>query len=538
MKKWIVIALAALTFGAAGYFGYTYIEGNQTDQTALAAGETVEVEVGSLTSTIGATGTVRSNQSANLVWETSGTVSAVYASVGDHIEGGQVISELALTSLPQNVIMAQSDLVSAEQQLDDLLNSQTQGAGAQKAVEDAEQALEDALYPELAQANALQAIADAEKAVENALRKVNNLNTRADQTDIDIAKAELALAEKNLERAEDIYEPYENKPETNLRRAQLLSNLAKAQQGYDSAVRTLNAMQGTGSVTDKAVADADLATAQANLLESKREYERIKDGATPGDIALLEANLADAQREWERLKDGPTVEDIASAQARVTAAEATLSQGWIEAPFSGTITLAEPQIGDQAASNMTAYRLDDLSTMYVDLEVSEIDINHVEPGQQVTISFDAIRGIDYRGEVVEVGLVGGEIQGVVNFTVTVELLDANNNIRPGMTSSVEIIVHQSDESLLVPNQAVRVDGGVQVVYVLGASGEMIPVEVKLGLSSNTHSEVLAGDIRAGDSIATNPTTATTDESNSESGMFGNMEEMRELDQSFEDTGGF
>jgi HlyD family secretion protein len=538
MKKWIIIAVVAIVLGVIGYLAYSYYNQTQDRQTAQASYETVELEIGSLTSTIGATGTVRSKQSADLAWKTSGTVGNVHAFVGDQVESGETLSELEQTSLSQNVILAQADLVNAQQQLDNLLNSQTQSAQALKAVEDAEQALEDAHNPELAQARALQAIADAEKAVEDAQRRVNSLYTIADNLDIDIAKAELALAEKNLDRAEDLYEPYENKPETNLRRAQLLSNLAKAQQQYDNAVRTLNAMTGTGSAIDKAVADANLATAQAQLLEAQREYERVKGGATPGDITLFEARLADAEREWQRLKDGPTTEDIASAQARVAAAEATLSQAWIEAPFTGTITIAEPNIGDQVGPNTFAFRLDDLSTLYVDLDVSEIDINQVAPGQQVTLTFDAIRGKEYNGEVVEVGLIGTEIQGVVTFVVTIELTDADADIRPGMTSAVDIVVSRTDEALLVPNQAIRTNEGMQVVFILDSSGKLTPVAIKLGASSSTLSEVLGGDLKEGDRIVINPKSVDgIEELNFFSGDPEDMRRMRDTRNQFEDNSG-
>jgi HlyD family secretion protein len=536
MKKWIIIAIAAVVLGVIGYFAYGVYDRTQNRQTALAAYETTAVVDGTLTSTIGATGTVRSKQSADLTWKTTGTVGSVSVSVGDLIEQEQVLAELEQTSLPQNVILAQADLVSAQKALDDLLNSQTQSAQALKAVEDAEQALEDAQNPELAQARALQAIADAEKAVDDAERSVRYLQSSADQTDIDIAKAEVALAEKNLDRAEDLYEPYKNKPESNLRRAQLLSNLAKAQQQYDDAVRKLNAMEGTGSALDIAIANANLATAQAQLIDAQREYERIKDGASPGDIALLEAQLADAQREWERMKDGPTADDIAAAQARVAAVEATLSQAWIEAPFAGVITISHPKIGDQVGPNTPAFRLDDLSTMYVDLEVSEIDINEVVPGQVVTMTFDAIRGREYHGVVTEVGFVGNSVQGVVNYTVTIELTDADSQIRPGMTSSVDIIVSQGEEALLIPNQSIRVIEGVQVVYIMDGSGTPIAVEITLGASSDTHSEVLAGDLQTGDLIVLNPLAALSDEDDTPGGFFGGMREMR--DEGENNGGGF
>jgi len=536
MKKWIIIAIAAILLSAIGFFAYQKYQSSQNTQTASAAYETVKVDFGTLTASIGATGTVRSNQSAILTWKTSGTVSEIFVTKGDLIDQGEILARLEQTSLPQNVILAQADLVNAQKQLDDLLESKTQQARALKAVEDAQQALDDANNPELAQARALQAIADAQKAVENAQRQVDYLSTTADQTDIDVAKAEVAIAEKNLERAEDLYAPYENKPESNLKRAQLLSNLAKAQQQYDAAVRKLNALQGTGSVTDKAVAIADLATAKAQLVEAQRDYERIKDGPTEGEIALLEAQLEDAQREWERLKDGPTEDDIASAQARVTAAEATISQAWVEAPFAGTITESYPIVGDQVSPQTPAFRLDDMSKMFIDLDVSEIDISRIEVGQPAAITFDAIRGKEYEGKVTEVGLVGKEKQGVVYYPVTVLITNVDEDILPGMTATVEIIIHSSDEALLVPNQAIRVINDSLVVYKLDSSGTLKAVEIQLGESSDTYSQVIGGALDQNDLIVLNPTMdTTTEELNFFSSNPEDMERMRELRNQFEGT---
>ena len=76
----------------------------------------------------------------------------------------------------------------------------------------------------------------------------------------------------------------------------------------------------------------------------------------------------------------------------------------------------------------------------VDIKISEVDINKVSPDQEVTLSFDAILGKEYHGRVVEVGQAGAMTEGVVNFTVTVELTDADELVKPGMTAAVNIIV--------------------------------------------------------------------------------------------------
>ncbi len=512
MKRWIIIIIVvAVVIG--GIFGWRAYSQNKAHQELMASLQTLMVEEGTLVATIGATGRVRSNQSAELAWKTSGTVDQVNVKVGDAVVLDTELAILEQTSLSQSVILAEADLVSAQKALDDLLNSDSQRAQALQAVEDAEQALEDMLNPELQQAQALQAIADADQAVEDAERRLRSVQLTASQPDIDGAEAEVVLLKDKLDKAQSDFDPYESRPEDDLERANFQSALAEAQQNYDAAVRTLNALSSTGSEIDIAEAQADFAVAQAQLEEANLEYERIKDGPSAADVALLEAQLADAQRDWERLQDGPPADDIAAAEARVAAAQATLDQAHITAPFAGVVTVVESKPGDQVDPGALAFRVDDFSRLLVDLEVSEVDINKIAEGQEVVMSFDAVLSKEYHGEVVEVALVGTEVGGVVNFTVTVELLDADDDIRPGMTSAVSIVIRQLEQALLIPNRAVRVVDDERVVYVLEADGNIEKIAVTLGASSDTYSEVAGGELKIGDEVILNPPRELTEDGN-------------------------
>jgi HlyD family secretion protein len=219
---------------------------------------------------------------------------------------------------------------------------------------------------------------------------------------------------------------------------------------------------------------------------------------------LKKGQLDDAQRAYDRLKNGPNGDDIAAAKARVAAAQATLNQSKIIAPFDGVITDANVIKGDQVSLGEMAFQVDDLSHLLIDLKVSEVDINSISVGQEVTVNFDAVQGKDYRGEVVVVAGAGTSTSGSVDFKVTVELTDADELVKPGMTAAVLIQVRNVEDALLVPNRAVRVVDSQRVVYVLDEDGTLNPVEVRLGATSDTYSEVVGGDLQEGDQIVLNP----------------------------------
>jgi len=453
MRKAIIVIIVLAVVAGGIYLFMRFRAGQQ--ESALSDLQTIAVERGELVASIGATGTVRANQTAVLPWQTSGSVAEVDVAVGEQVSADQVLAELAETSLPQNVILAGVDLVDARNALDDLREPPS----------------------DLAIKQAKQAIAKAEETVRDLERYVNNLNTASTQSDIDQARASVTLAKDQLDKAREDYAPYENKPEDNLVRASLLGRLAQVQAQYDAAVRRLNNLLGTANPVDLAVAEADLALAQAQL--------------------------EDAQENYADLIAGASADDIAAAEARVAAAQATVDQQHIAAPFAGTITQIDSKSGDQVTPGTLAFRLDDLSRLLVDVQVSEIDINNIQEGQEVVVSFDAIPGKEYRGVVSEVALVGTSLQDVVDFIVTLELIDPDDTVKPGMTAAVNIAVNRLEDALLIPNRAVRVVDGNRVVYIL-KNGLPTPVEVSLGASSETSSQVIEGDLQEGDLVVLNP----------------------------------
>lgn len=453
MKKAVVIIVILIVLAAA-FFGYRQMQAAQA--AANSEFQTVTVSRGDLTASVGATGTVRSNQSAELKWSLTGRVGQVNVAVGDLVQPEQILARLDEQSLPQSVVMARADLIDARRALDQLLNS------------------------DVARAKANQALVMAQKELDDALQARESKDyARALPATVDEARANLVIAQDAVENAQELYDRVDNRPEDDPVRAEGLAQLSAARRNYDRQLANLNYL--LGRPNDQEVSEAD------------------------ARVALAEANLKDAQREWDRLKDGPNSDDVTAAEARIAALESTIGQMVILAPFGGTVTHIESKVGDQVAPNMTAFRIDDLSRLLVDVEITEVDINRIRPGQPVMMTFDAILDKEYSGKVTEVARVGVPVQGVVNFTVEVQLENGDDAVRPGMTAAVNIVTDLVENILVVPNRAVRLREGERVVYVLRNNlPVMTPIE--LGLTSDTLSEVVGGDLQEGDVLVLNPPT--------------------------------
>jgi HlyD family secretion protein len=529
-RKRLIIILVVVVLLVAGIVGMRALGLRQLN--SLVAGlETQTVERGALLSLIEADGVVRSEQHAVLLWETTGKVLDVDVAVGDAVFSGATLATLDQHSLPRQIILAQADLVEAQKALDDLLISKLQGAQAHKAVENAERALDDASNSGLGQAQALAAIAVAERLLENAERKLSILITPPSEMSVQQVYANILLTEeyiidleeqivdleKALKRAKN--NPYESYSlyktllrNTEMELARQQERLLERQERYAELLAPPDSM-------DFMIAEAEVMAAQANLADARKHWGRIKDGPTQADFAVLEAQLADAQREWARVKDGPTQDDIAVAEARIAATQSILDSVQLTAPFDGVITLVDIQAGDLVEFGSPAFRLDDFSRLLIDLQVSEIDINKIVIDQNVVLTFDSVLAKEYQGRVVDIAPVGDVAAGVVTFSVCVELVDAGTEIRPGMTSAVQIEIGRVEDVLLIPSQAIRSLEGQRVVYLLGDSQTLepsatnlegrqtipiYPVSITLGVSSSEFSEIIAGDLQAGDVVVLDP----------------------------------
>lgn len=452
----IILGLAVVALVA-----YLVISGINARNASVADLQTVAVTRGELVAIAGATGTVRANQTAELAWQTSGRIESISVEVGDKVASETVLAELLETSLPQSIILAQADLVEAERNLDNLLNSNLYKAQAQLNLANAQDAYERAVW----------------SSFQGDTARTTNQNK------IDAASAAVTLAEDKVNDAEENYDKVDERDDDDPLKAGALSTLANARETLEKAKKDLN-----------------------YLVENPGEKEL---AISEGKVAVALAEYEDAQREWERRKDGADPDDITAAEARIASIKATIGLSQISAPFSGTITEVNAMVGDQVTTGTNAFRLDDLSHLLVDVQVPEVDINRIRVRQDVDLTFDAISNKAYQGRVHSVAQVGTIQNGLVNFKITIEILNPDEQVLPGMTAAVNIIVSQLEDVLTVPNRAVRLVDNQSVVYIL-KNGIPTPVNIEIGSSSDTMSEIVSGDLKEGDKVILNPPSSFLD----------------------------
>ena len=344
----------------------------------------------------------------DLSFAAGGEVAEVLVEEGDNVSAGEVLARLSgRERLESSVAGAQLELQAAQSEL---LSAQI-----------ARRALDDDLS--IFQTQALGAVTQARAAVRTAERRVRSWSNSADQADIDEAKATFILVEDALEKAQDAFEPYADKAETNLVRATRLAKLATTQQRYDDAVRRLNNLQGiTGDDFDLDQADSDLLVAQARLEQADSDLEMFLAGPDPDLVTLAGSHIATAESR------------VAAAEGSLLAAESALSDLDLAATIDGVVVELNLTPGEQVSPGRPVITLADFSQWYVETDnLTEIEVVDINLDQIVEIVPDALPEINLSGSVESISDTFEEKRGDITYTTRILVKDLDPRLRWGMT---------------------------------------------------------------------------------------------------------
>ncbi len=287
-------------------------------------------------------------------------------------------------------------------------------------------------------------VAMAQSAVQNA-----NANARAAEETVNsrtqaIAQAEASIAEAHASIAKAKSDLL--LAETTLKRTQeLAARELIAQQDLDRAI------------ADASAAAADLALAEARLSSatSQRTQAQLNVATAREQQLAAQAQIGSAQAQAQSLAEA----------ARAVSVRTGLSQ--VRSPINGTVVSRSLDPGAYVSPGaqsviMVLANPDDLRVAF---DLSEADMELVQTGQNVTVTFDALPGQPQEGVVL--GLAGGLDTASRTVRVEVKLPTGTDKILPGMLGRLTV-GNPADNLLQVPLPAVVSDKGEKFVYVLGA----------------------------------------------------------------------
>src|SRR5689334_15942498 len=240
---------------------------------------------------------------------------------------------------------------------------------------------------------------------------------------------------------------------------------------------------------------AQLAQAQANLQVSRAEL-RDAENSLARERFLLDSGFTSrasfdaAQARYERVKAG-----IAVAQATVQAAQVALENTVIRAPFDGTVLTKNADVGEVVAplaasafSKSAVVTIADLSSLEVEADVAESNLEAVGVGQQCEIVLDAFPDVRYPARVAKIVPTADRAKATVQVKVAFRSYDSR--VLPEMSAKVHFLPRPAKAGadtapvLVVPSSAVTERNGQAVVYVV-QNGRAVEVPVTVGRQVGT-----------------------------------------------------
>jgi len=167
--------------------------------------------------------------------------------------------------------------------------------------------------------------------------------------------------------------------------------------------------------------------------------------------------------------------------------------------------------GIEVRQKQPLFYLPDLRTMEVVAALNESVVDRVRPGLPAKVSFEALPKLSLRGSVVSISQIpvrqNERGEDIRFFICTVKLDESAPQLKPGMTTLVEIALARQDHVLAIPHQTIRSDHGKKFCY-LAHDDELERREVKIGHDTCDMVEVLGG-LAEGDLVALDPPKSPT-----------------------------
>ncbi len=491
-------------------------------ETGLTKGTPVVVATamrGAIEDTLELTGTAQANDEVDVVPEMAGKVTRVYADVGDYVRRGQTLVRLDTQIASAQANQAAAGVTAAEASLEqartarDLTDNQTdigvklaeaQLAAAREQLKKAEAAA--ALTESTVATNIEQAKTGVQSA-ENMLAEVRagsrDQQRLQAQSQVDQAKASLALALSTYERNQKLFEGGAI-AELQLDQARTQHEVAQAQ--YQLALQAQ-------SLTEEGARSEQVRQAELGV-QAARDQLRLAETAR-GQIAIAERDVDTARQGVRQAEEGLNAaianrdqvavseRQIESAQAMIgqaaaahNAASVAVAKHSVRAPIAGLVAQRMVDRGEGASPGMPVMRLVSINPIKIEAVVSELDVDRIRLGDRGVVSFDGLPEDEFMGTVIDIAPQASLDSR--NYVARLQVDNATGVIKPGMFARTRLVLDSRSDSVLISRDALVESGEQRLVYVV-QDGKVQVREVTVGAISGNIVEVVEG-VSEGESV--------------------------------------
>jgi HlyD family secretion protein len=294
------------------------------------------------------------------------------------------------------------------------------------------------------------------------------------------------------------------------------AGMAAAAARIAQARRDLEVIRQGGRATDRAEIASGLDRERHDLEVATKNYESLqrleaKQAATAYEVSQAKQKVEEAQLQIHTLEDRKTAlalaasGDRAAAQARLEDAEAAarlagtqIEESLVRAPIAGTVYEFDLKPGAYLNAGDTIAMIGRMESVRVTVHVDEPDLGHVAKGMPVAITWDALPGREWTGEVdrTPTEIVKQDTRRVGEVACVIR--NPDRGLLPGTNVTVEIRSQTVAGALTIPKEALRTEHGQTGVYLL--NGDAIAWKpVTPGVSNTTRVQV--DGLNEGDAVA-------------------------------------
>ena len=507
--RYVYITLGIVLIGGATW--YTFFRQSGPEAQVLV------VHPASFAQQISVSGTVKAAEDVDLGFTQSGRVSGVYTKVGNTVRTGTLLAQIENGELRAALAQKRAALQTAQA---DLASLQAGTRHEQLAVTEAQIESDTTAFTQTNTA-VVDAIRDAytrsDDAVHNKLDQIfsnprtntpsltfttsnsqleNSIRTQRVVIESTLASWEITIAGF---RPESDLIASSNVTQANL--TAVMSLLADSNTALNSAIPNaiVTSAKISTYITDIATARASLNTV-ATALNSAVTSQK----AAAAKLAMDKKSLALEQA-------GSTTEDIdaqrarvTSAQADVQSAQAQLEKTLVVVPFTGIITRMDAKVGEIISPGAPQISVISTGIFQIETFIPEVGIIGLSVGNSATTTLDAYGGtVQFTAQVIAIDPAETTVNGISTYKTTLQFLQKDERIKPGMTAAVVITTDISPNALVVPQGAIFIKDGRQIVQILQGRSR-VDVPIQTGKTSALGSiEILSG-LKDGDSVVLNP----------------------------------
>lgn len=302
-----------------------------------------------------------------------------------------------------------------------------------------------------------------------------------------------------------------------LDKSELDANLQSQQAALDGANADLEKTSDSSQAQQVSQAEQAAGKAQVQFSSAEDNYNRMQklyqagaiskkeldDSKTQYDNASIDLKTAQDNLNILENKIGPQATRSAAArvnqaQAAVNTAQIQVNNTTITSPITGVISSKDVEVGQMASGQSGSVTVIDSSTLTAEITVPDKMVEKLQVGQTVTIAITALDNKTVSGVI---DVISPNANSKDNsYTVKVKIDNTNGELKAGMFAKVSLQAESKENVLTVPNQAIRIENGVNYIYVVENS-KVRKVSVDTGISNDKSTEI-AGNVKAGADIIT------------------------------------